>query len=271
MGRCLKCGMSDAAAGVTITGGNCNKCYETAMKQYQSVIRPVICCRGRDVYVGENFIKNKKAGNLFEVLDRYQAEGATHAIVYSLNGLLHYDTAVEICSMGLELTIGGGIHDMDDAGQMFRAGAAGIAINSLLTGTNLLEEASAKWGNVSAVIDVEDGIVMREKRALQMVSVSPAVWAHRLQTRGASEIILQSINRESTLKGYDHDLIRSVADTLRIPVCAVGGCSGLDDAVLAYFQSGADVLGIGRLFNEGLLTPNDVALELVNKGFTCAS
>jgi imidazole glycerol phosphate synthase subunit HisF len=263
--------MSDAAAGVTLNGLRCNKCDEHIMKQYQSVVRPIVCCRGLDVYTGENFFKQKKAGNLLKVLARHQVGGATGAIVYSLDGLLHYDIATEICSLGLELTIGGGIEDMDDAGQMLRAGAAGIALNSSLTESDLLEEASAKWGNVSAVIDVENGIVMREKRLLQMISVSPSVWAHRLQTRGASEIILQSVDRESTLKGYEHGLIRSVADAVRIPVCAVGGCNGLDDAVQGYFYSGAGSLGIGRLFSEGLLRPGDVASELMNKGFTCAS
>lgn len=263
--------MSDAAVGVYLDGGACNKCHEHAMKEYSTVVKPVICCRGLDVYTGKGFIKDKKCGNLLEVLARYQVSGATRAIVYSLNGLLPYDIAVEICSLGLELTIGGGIEDMDDAGQMIRAGAARIALNSSLTESDLLEEAAAKWGNVSAVIDVENGVVVRENRLLRMVSVSPAVWAHRLQTRGASEIILQSVDRESTLKGYDHDLIRSAADAVRIPVCAVGGCNGLADAVQGYFYSGAGSLGIGRLFSEQMLTPNNVASELMNKGFTCAS
>ena len=241
------------------------------MNKHFENIRPIVLCRKDETYGSTKFSNNIKCGNIIKVLSDYEEHGVTDAIVFSLDGLLDYDLAIDICNIGLRLTIGGGIKDMDDVGQMFRAGAFRVALNSHLTGSNLLEDAVAKWGNISAVIDVEDGIVVTDKQSMQLLSTTPSSWAHRLQIRGASEIILQCVNREGTKEGYDHNLIREVSTAVRVPVVAVSGCSGVDDAIRAYFYSGADAIGCGAVFREDSSAPRRFAEAFMNRDFTCES
>lgn len=265
MARCYECGLPDTYNTIKLTGGKCNMCHDRELKQYMQCVRPVILCRGNEVYQGEEFNPKKKVGSLADVLFKLKEDGVTDAILFSLDGLIHYDIALIACSFGIELTIGGGVKDMDDAGQLFRAGAARVAINEGLSGSNLLEDASSKWGNISAVIDVKNGLVTQQKQCLELLSTTPPVWAHRLQTRGATEIILQCVDREGTKRGYDHNLIRQVCTAVRVPVVCVGGMRGAADAGDAYFDSGADVCGYSEVGVEGCLPPSVVARELRNR------
>ena len=271
MAGCNKCGMSDLYDGVYLDRGICNQCIEFGMNKHFQNIRPVILCRGGKTYSGKQFRSDVPGDNIVDVLSEYEKNGVTDAIVFSLNGLIDYDLALKICSFDICLTIGGGVKDMDDVGQLFRAGAHRVAINSCLTGSDLLEDASAKWGNISAVIDVNKGLVTQCKQAFELLSVTPSIWAHRLQSRGATEIILQCINREGTKEGYDHNLIREVSTAVRVPVVAVSGCSGIPDAIRAYFHSGADAIGCGSVFREDSSAPRRFAEAFMNRDFTCGS
>jgi len=271
MGRCYVCGMSDTYPKITLSGGKCNWCHVSELEQCMQIIRPIILCRGNKVYTGEKFSPNTPVGSLVDVLFKLKEDGVSDAILFSLNSLIPIDIAVIACSFGINLTIGGGVNDMDDVGQLFRAGADRVAINYGLTGHNLLEDANAKYGKISAVVDVNRGIVVQQKQSLELLSTTPSVWSHRLQSRGASEIILQCVDREGTREGYDHNLIYQVATAVRVPVVASGGLRDAADACMAYFDSGADYIGFSEMGLDGMLLPSDLAREIRDRSFTCES
>lgn len=243
------------------------------MTDYAEKLLPVLVCRDDQVLSRKRFEGDKPIGEVTDILGDLIQRGAKAAIVFNINGLFDYELAVRMVWEGLELTIGGGIQDMDDAGQMLRAGAAKVALNTGLVHSNLLSDASEKWpGQISAVVNVRKGVVTQDNGKLELVSVSPAVWAHRLQTRGASEIILQSMDTDGDkYAGYDHKLLREVVNTIDIPVCAVGNCVDVHDTLNAYFLSGASSIGLRELHGEHCITIADLARQFVNRDFSCES
>lgn len=144
------------------------------------------------------------------------------------------------------LTYGGGVHTADDAEHLLSLGIEKISFNT--AGFDVMKEAAARAGSQSIVasIDVHHGTVVRAG-GTQHVSGSVTAYAHDAQTHGAGEILLTSVERDGCMNGYDLELIRSVADTVTIPVVACGGAAHEDDLRSA-LHAGAAAAAAGSMF-----------------------
>lgn len=128
------------------------------------------------------------------------------------------------------LTVGGGIHSLEDMRRLIRFGADKIAINTAAIETpNLIREASAILGNQCIVISMD---VRKNKKGKYEVyrdsgqtptALHPVDFAQRVEKLNAGEIFLTSIERDGSKKGYDLELIRMVSEAVSIPVIACGG------------------------------------------------
>lgn len=154
----------------------------------------------------------------------------------------------------MPLCYGGGITSMTQIEQLFKLGCEKVSINSAIyTHQQLIREASQAFGSQSIVagIDVKRSLLGKaavySHSGTQVQKILPQEHARRVQDLGAGEILLNSIDRDGTQKGYDLDLLREVASAVSIPVVACGGAGKLSDFRDA-INAGASAVAAGSFF-----------------------
>lgn len=142
------------------------------------------------------------------------------------------------------LTYGGGITRLNDIERLLRLGMERVSVNrQAIADANFVTEAAAQFGSQAIVvsIDTENGYVRGTN------GITAMDFARQMETAGAGEILLTSVEREGTRNGYDLKLIRSVCDAVHIPVIAHGGAGQSDDLQKA-IDSGASAAAAGSVF-----------------------
>ena len=155
----------------------------------------------------------------------------------------------------MPLSYGGGITTVDQVRQLFHIGFEKVVLN---TGwqdhPELLRETSAQFGaqSVIASIDVKLDILRRYRcmtcDGTRPVEGTPVELAQRAQELGAGEILLNSIDRDSAMQGYDLKLVQSVAEAVSIPLIACGGAGGAQDMETVLHQAGAHAAAAGSMY-----------------------
>ena len=153
----------------------------------------------------------------------------------------------------IPVTVGGGVRNVDDVRDLLSAGADKVAI---CTNTeNVISEAAERFGSQAIVagIDVSGGQVFINcgKRP---ISKCPASWAKKIEMMGAGEILLQSIDRDGMMNGYDLDLIHITTEELNIPLIASCG-AGTYQHMLEAVRAGASGVAAGAIFQFTDSTP----------------
>jgi cyclase len=191
---------------------------------------------------GPNLIKGvhleglRVIGDPQEYARRYYEQGADELIyidiVASLYGRSKLTDIVRRAALDVfvPMTVGGGIRNVDDVSDLLRAGADKVAINTAgVRRPELITEVSRRFGSQAMVLSIEakqrapgkwevytDG--GRERSGADAVE-----WARRGVELGAGEILVTSIDREGTRKGFDIELVRAVSNAVKVPVIASGG------------------------------------------------
>lgn len=160
----------------------------------------------------------------------------------------------------IPITVGGGLRTIEDIKMVLRSGADKVAINTAaIRNPAIISEAASRFGSSTVVISIEairqpDGRFLaytdngREYTGLEVVG-----WAKRVEELGAGEIVLTSVDREGTGKGYDIELTRAVSAAVSIPVIVCGGAGSLDDIKEAIAEGEADAVGMASMLHYGYL------------------
>lgn len=155
----------------------------------------------------------------------------------------------------MPLCYGGGIKGIEDIKEVINIGVEKIAINSQATAQpSFVKEASDMFGSSTIVVSIDvkkdtsgkDEVVSRCGR--NNTGLDPVAFAKQMEEMGAGEILLNSIDRDGTMLSYDIGLIKSVTDSVNIPVIACGGAGGLHDLSEAVKKGGASAAAAGSLF-----------------------
>ena len=154
----------------------------------------------------------------------------------------------------MPFTYGGGVKTLEDMAAIFKLGAEKIAINrEAFDRPALIEHAAARFGSqaVVASIDVKKrrfrgGYTVHVNGGRKDTGLEPVAYAKRMESLGAGEILLTSIDRDGTMDGYDLELVAQVAGALAIPVIACGGAGSVDDFRRAK-QAGASAVAAGSM------------------------
>jgi len=195
-----------------------------------------------------NLIKSRNLEGLRVVGDpnifasKYYSEGADEIIFMDLVASLYNRNSlyeiIKIASQNIFIpfTVGGGIRSIDDALKIFDSGADKIAINTAaVKDPNLISILSKRFGSQAIVLSIEAKKIAENKWenyiecGRQDTGIDVVEWAKKNADLGAGEILLTSIDREGTSKGFDYDLIKSVTDSVNIPILASGGFGSLND------------------------------------------
>lgn len=155
----------------------------------------------------------------------------------------------------MPLGYGGGVRDLATATRMIQLGVEKVIVNTAaIERPSLVRDIADQLGSSTIVVSLDvarrhDGSYeVRSHGGTRSTGLDARAHAEAMAAAGAGELILQSIDRDGTMAGYDLELIRQVASTVEIPVVAGGGAGSLDDVVSAIRVGGASAAAAGSLF-----------------------
>lgn len=234
-----------------------------------SRVIPVILYRCHEAFKGEGFASSRSVGSLRQAVRVYQARGVDELILLDISGNcpdieLVRDLASE-CFM--PVTCGGGVRTLEQFASLIANGSDKVSINTAALETpELITAASRKFGSQAVVvsIDVKDGRVA-VKCGQSVTNRNPLDWALEVERLGAGEILLNTVDRDGTLEGYDLELIRTVTAAVNIPVIACGGAGSYQD-LKDGLDVGAHAVAAGALWQFTDATPAGAAVYLSRHG-----
>jgi imidazole glycerol-phosphate synthase subunit HisF len=155
----------------------------------------------------------------------------------------------------MPLGYGGGIRSLEDIRTLFFSGVEKACINSCaVENPALIKSASDTFGSQSIVVSIDVRKNLLGKNVVYTYSgrrntgLDPVEYAKRVEEMGAGEILLNSIDRDGTMQGYDVELVRKLSDAVTIPVVACGGAGKLKDICEVLDKGGASAAAAGSLF-----------------------
>lgn len=226
---------------------------------------------------GPNLIKGihleglRVIGSPNEHAMRYYRQGADELIymdcvasLYGRNSLgdIVQDAARDVF---VPMTVGGGIRSVDDATHLLRCGADKVAVNTAaVANPRLISDIARRFGSQCMVLSIEAKQIApdrweaytdngRERTGLDVIA-----WVKQGVALGAGEVLLTSVDREGTRKGFDIPLLQAVTEAVTVPVIASGGMGKPDDLVDAIRQGGADAVAMADILHYSRATMGDI-------------
>lgn len=154
----------------------------------------------------------------------------------------------------MPLAYGGGIRTVQEAERILQIGFEKIVVNSaLFDSPALVSDMAQKFGSQAVIVAIDAkrqalrGYQVASRSATVLHRRDPVEWAREVERLGAGEILLTSVDREGTWKGFDVDLTARVSAAVRIPVIANGGAGSLQDIGEVVKRGGASAVGLGSM------------------------
>ena len=244
-------------------------------------IRIIPCLDIKDgrVVKGVNFVGLRDAGDPVEQAILYDAAGADELCFLDITashearGTLLDVVARTAAVCFMPLTVGGGVRTLDDIRGLLLAGADKVSINTTaVKRPEFIREAAEKFGSqcIVAAIDAkkaESGkFEIFTHGGRQATGIDAVEYARKVVSLGAGEILLTSMDRDGTKKGYDLPLTRAIADAVSVPVIASGGVGTLDDLVKGVTEGHASAVLAASIFHFGEASVADAKRALANAG-----
>ena len=243
--------------------------------------RVIPCLDVKDgrVVKGVNFVNLRDAGDPVAQAKVYDAEGADELCFLDITASsdhreIIYDVVqatAEQCFM--PLTVGGGVRRVEDVRRLLLAGADKVSINTAaIERPELVGEAAQKFGSQCIVVAIDakragaDRFEVFTHGGRRATGIEAIGWAERVTQLGAGEILLTSMDRDGTRKGFDIELTRRVSDAVTVPVIASGGVGTLDHLVAGVRDGHADAVLAASIFHFGEYSIRDAKQTLVAAG-----
>ncbi len=230
------------------------------------------------VVKGVKFQNLRDAGDPVELAARYDQEGADELVFYDITASAHgRETMVDVVARTAEqvfipLTVGGGVRTLDDARSLLRVGADKVSVNSAaVADAELIDQLSDTFGAQCVVVGIDvrrrpSGFEVYTHGGRRATGRDAVAWAVECETRGAGEVVLNSMDRDGTRDGFDLQLTRQVVDSVGIPVVASGGVGRLEHLVEGAVEGGADAVLAASIFHFGEATVADAKARLQAAG-----
>ncbi|MFO0794689.1 MAG: imidazole glycerol phosphate synthase subunit HisF [Candidatus Brocadiaceae bacterium] len=246
-------------------------------------IIPCLDVKDGRVVKGTNFLNLKDAGDPVEIAALYDELGADELVFLDItashekrNIILDVvqKTAEEVF---MPLTVGGGIRSVDDIRRLLNAGADKVSINTAAVKDAVFVTKSARrFGSQCIVVAIDAKRVKGNNDRTQWevfihggrtpTGLDVVQWAREVESRGAGEILLTSMDCDGTKDGYDVELNRTVSESLSIPIIASGGAGKLEHFYDVFTRGKADAALAASIFHYKEITIHEVKEYLKNKG-----
>ncbi len=234
--------------------------------------------RGR-VVKGVNFVNLIDAGDPIEVAKEYNRQGADEVVFLDITassddrGIMLDTISRASEEVFIPLTVGGGIRTTEDIRTILSAGADKISVNSAaIRNPQLISEAAMKFGSQCVVVAIDakrnenGGFSVYLNGGRVKTELDAVEWAMEAEKLGAGEILLTSMDADGTKAGYDIELTRRVATSVRIPVIASGGAGKMVDFADVLTDGLADAALAASLFHFGEIRIEELKDYLAARG-----
>ena len=243
-------------------------------------IIPCLDVKNGRVVKGVNFVNLVDAGDPVEAAQAYDEAGADELCFLDITAS-HENRSIlldvvkrtaEKCFM--PLTVGGGVRTNEDIKMLLDSGADKVSINtSAITNPNFIKEASEAFGSQCIVVAIDakrnnDGWQIFTHGGREPTGIDPIDFAKKAEFLGAGEILLTSMDRDGTKKGYDTALLNKITKTLEIPVIASGGVGNIDHLIDGIKEGGASAVLAASIFHFGEITIKEVKDKLSEEGLS---
>ncbi|MEO5510217.1 MAG: imidazole glycerol phosphate synthase subunit HisF [Longimicrobiales bacterium] len=265
--------------------------------------RVVVCLDVRDgrVVKGVQFGNLRDVGDPAELAARYEQEDADEIVFLDITATSESrQTMLDAVRRTAErlfipLTVGGGINDVEDIGNVLRAGADKVSINTAaVLRPELISEASQRYGAQCIVASIDARVERRQIEILARpegsttdlpdgptpiswfrifthggataTQLDAVVWARQCAELGAGELLVTSIDQDGARDGYDLELIARCVEAVSVPVIASGGAGAAEHMRDAFLLAGADAALAAGMFHDGTATVAEVKRLLQKSG-----
>ena len=246
---------------------------------YAKRLIPCLDLKNGRVVKGENFVGLRDAGDPVEAAMEYDRQGADELVLLDITASSDdRNIMVELVRRVAErifipFTVGGGIRSVEDFTAMLRAGADKVSVNSAaLKNPGLIREATEKFGSQCVVVAMDakrrdsGGWTLYLNGGRIETGKDAVEWAKEVQQLGAGEILLTSMDRDGTKRGYDLELTRAISQAVSIPVIASGGAGQLEHFYDAFTEGRADAVLAASLFHFKETSVPEVKAYLAGRG-----
>ncbi|MDO8988770.1 MAG: imidazole glycerol phosphate synthase subunit HisF [Sideroxyarcus sp.] len=231
------------------------------------------------VVKGVSFVELRDAGDPVEIAKRYDEQGADELTFLDITassddrGIIFRIIEQVAEQVFIPLTVGGGVREVGDVRNLLNAGADKVSINtSAVTNPQLVADAAAKYGSQCIVVAIDAKQVAPGKWEVfthggrKATGLDVIEWALKMQTLGAGEILLTSMDQDGQKRGFDLALTRAVTDVLEIPLIASGGVGNLQHLADGVKQGGADAVLAASIFHFGEYTVQQAKEYMAQQG-----
>jgi cyclase len=248
-------------------------------------IIPCLDVSGGRVIKGVKFLEHRDAGDPVEMAAFYDSEGADEMVFYDITassqgrGIMLEVVSRTAEQLFIPLTVGGGLRSVEDMTAMLHAGADKVSINTAaVQNPELIRQGAESFGNQCIVLGmdvkrVEGGSESRWQVYSHTGSeggrprdLDALEWAVRAVELGAGEIVVNSIDADGTLEGYDLELMRTISEAVNVPVVASGGAGTLEHMYEVVEEGKADAVLAASIFHFGTYRISQAKEYLAQKG-----
>ena len=233
------------------------------------------------VVKGVNFLNLRDAGDPVELAARYAEQGADELTFLDVTATVDdRSTTYEVVRKTAEqvfipLTVGGGVRSDEDVAKLLGVGADKVGVNSAaIARPELIGEIASRFGSQVLVLSLDvkrsdrmpSGFVVTTHGGRRESELDALDWCKESVERGAGELLVNSMDADGTLAGFDLELTRQVRELVSVPVIASGGAGKLEHFAPA-IAAGADAVLAASVFHDGTFTVGQVKQAIADAGY----
>ena len=241
-------------------------------------IIPCLDVKNGRVVKGINFVDLKDAGDPVEQAKIYSDGGADEICFLDITASNeNRDTIYDVVKKTskkcfVPLTVGGGIRSIEDISKLLKCGADKVSINTAaVKNPKIVMESSLKFGSQCIVVAID---AKKEANSWKIFThggrnktdIDVIKFAKQMEEYGAGELLVTSMDRDGTQKGYDIDLMQKISETVNIPVIASGGVGNLDHLAEGITKGKANAVLAASIFHYGKYSVKEAKEYLDSKG-----
>lgn len=241
-------------------------------------IIPCLDVKNGEVVKGINFENLKSVGDPPDLAKRYESQGADEITFLDITASVESrKTMLDVVKrtadrLSIPLTVGGGIRTVNDVRNTLNAGANKVSINSAaVENPSMISDCAENFGKQYVVIAIDakkkgNSWEVYTHGGTKGTGIDAEEWAQKVEDFGAGEILLTSMDADGVKAGYDIPLTAAIADAVKIPVIASGGCGSVEHIYELFTQTSAAAALIASMFHYRESTVSQVKQYLKDKG-----